>query len=315
MDQIDLVKSTFEARTGQKAHSVHQYENVMNNRVYRVETDSRPYIFKIYSSRDWPEDGKTLFVSKKLSEHSIPHANILVFDREDRRFPGGYLIEECLPGTTADRLTLSANEMVALFQKLAALVSRIHRIKLTNYGYTGDGKAAGWETFSEYMADSLDDHASPLLRLIDANELEAVRQEIHQRLKVCDGFPSVLCHGDLSTKNILVDSDQITLIDWDDVQSLCWMADISRLTVWMRMQYGEDAAMTYRKGFLDSYEAEYGMDVFYETENLLHVWHGLGFLGFFIGKGIGKGKPEYEAVKAVLQSSFAKCGMEMPQCL
>jgi len=83
---------------------IKKFENVENNTVYKIETDSKPYIFKIYSSKKWPEDGKLLFVNRKLKEHKIPHAEILAFSHGDINFPNGYLIEECLPGTTADRL-------------------------------------------------------------------------------------------------------------------------------------------------------------------------------------------------------------------
>jgi hypothetical protein len=80
-----------------------------------------------------------------------------VFNREDENFPNGYLIEECLPGTTADKLALSKKETISLFEKLAVLISQIHRIEMTNYGYTGGGTSAIWTTFSEFMYDILKD--------------------------------------------------------------------------------------------------------------------------------------------------------------
>ena len=75
MDNIDLIIKTFENQMNKKVYSVHKFENVPNNRVFKIETESLPYIFKIYSS-GWPENGKLPFVTRKLAEHKIPHAKI-----------------------------------------------------------------------------------------------------------------------------------------------------------------------------------------------------------------------------------------------
>ena len=269
-----------------------------------IEAESQSYIFKIYSCGR-PESGKISFVYRKLSENNILHPRFFTFSREDENFPNGYSIEECLPGTTADRLTLSEQEKVSLFEKLAVFVSRIHKIELVNYGYIGAGKPAIWTTFSECMHDILKDNAAGLIAngFINAEELRNVNKEICARLKRCDVFPSVLCHGDLSAKNILIHSNQMILIDWDDSQSLCWMADIARLTFWMKMIYSDREAAVYRKAFLDRYETSYDKNAFYEIEDTLHVWYGLDYLTFF------KNGAVCEKVKSLLRDSRNKCGI------
>jgi Ser/Thr protein kinase RdoA (MazF antagonist) len=313
LDNIILIKNTFEEKMNIPVKSIHQFENVQNNQVFKIETEALPYIFKIYSS-GWPEDGKLPFVSQKLDEYKIPHAKLFVFNRDNDNFPNGYLIEECLPGITADRIMMSGDETIKLFAKLAELVSRVHQIRLKNFGYTGGGVAM-WTTFSEFIYDMFNDCTSNLRahNLIDAASLETIREELHKRLTVCDQFPSVLCHGDLSTKNILVHADEIVLIDWDDTQSLCWMADIARLTFWMKLNYDGDTADTYRKVFLDRYETEYDKNIFFEMEDALHVWYGLDYLNFSVGNP--QYQYQYKNVKAILQNSLNKCNMEMLTCL
>jgi Ser/Thr protein kinase RdoA (MazF antagonist) len=152
------------------------------------------------------------------------------------------LIEECLPGTTADRLVLSKNQTIELFEKLGVLVSQIHQIKLSGYGYIGGG-IADWTKFSDFVCNSFDENTNNLLvhNLVKRSEIKSVWDEIYQRLKVCDIYPAVLCHTDLSVKNVLVNEDIITLIDWDDAFSLCWVADITHLTLWMKYEYGSNA--------------------------------------------------------------------------
>jgi thiamine kinase-like enzyme len=309
MYDADKIKITFEKHMEQSVHSIHQFENVPNNHVFKIETESQSYIFKVYAKCDWPENGKLPFVSRKLSEHKITHAKLFVFNRDDVNFPNGYLIEECLPGTTADRLTLSKEETLKLFEKLAVLISRVHQIKLTGYGYTGDG-IAKYTTFSEFMHDVYKDNTANLTAngFIETTELAEVNKTICARLKAYDVFPSVLCHGDLSAKNILVNSNEITLIDWDDVQSLCWLADIARLTLWMKLNYDSDTADACRKVFLDHYETEHDKSTFFEIEDTLHVWYGLDYLAFFAGT------PIEEKVKAHLHDSLRKCGLRLNIC-
>ncbi len=307
MYNIDIIKETFEGQMNKTVKSIHKIEEVPNNQVFKIYTELQPYIFKIYSS-GWPEDGKLPFVAHMLDEYKIPHAELFVFNREDNNFPNGYLIEECLQGITADRIIMSHDETIMLFDKLAVLVSQVHQIRVKNFGYTGTGVAM-WTTFSDFIYDMFNDCTSSLRtnNLISATRLEAIRQELHKRLIVCDQFPSVLCHGDLSTKNIIVHSDGIVLIDWDDTQSLCWMADIARLTFWMKLNYDDDTADTYRKVFLNRYETEYDKRIFHEVEDALHVWYGLDYLNF----SVGNPQYQYEKVNAILQNSLKQCNMEV----
>jgi len=64
MDNTELIIKTFEKSIGEAVCSVHKFDNVPNNQVFRVVTKSQDYIFKIYAKRDWPEDGKLSFVNK-----------------------------------------------------------------------------------------------------------------------------------------------------------------------------------------------------------------------------------------------------------
>jgi len=303
--ELSLIQKTFENQIQKSISSIHKMENVPNNHVFKIEAESESYIFKIYSKRNWPEDGKVPFIYRKLDEFHISHAQLFVFDREDENFPNGYLIEQCLPGTTADRLALSKDDTVLLFEKLAALVSRVHQISMINYGYTGGGAPAGWTTFSEFLYDVLTDNSDSLIAngFMETEELQNVNKAIHEKLKHYDVFPSVLCHGDLSEKNILVDTNEITLIDWDDAQSLPWVADITRLTFWMEIHYNEQMAATCKKAFLDCYETVYDKKIYYEMEDALHVWYGLDNLTFFTEGAV------CDKVKKLLQDSRNKCGI------
>lgn len=99
-------------------------------------------------------------------------------------------------------------------------------------------------------------------------------------------MPSVLCHGDLSDKNIIVrDNGKISLIDWDDAMSYNWMADISRLTFWMKMNYGEEESRLFRNTFLKHYRTDFRKSEFDIFERAFHIYCALDSLIYFIGIG------------------------------
>lgn len=308
MDNVDLIIQTFENLIGDRVCAIHKFDNVPNNQVFKIETALQSYIFKIYAKRDWPENGKIPFITDKLNEYNIPHAKLFIFERENSNFPNGFLIEECLPGITADKLTLSKEENINLYKKLALLVSRVHQIKLKNYGYTGGGIAA-WSTFSGFINDMFEDSSNNLKEknIFDALKLDKIHEKLYDKLKECDGYPAVICHNDLSTKNIIVNKEDIVLIDWDDVQSLIWMADIARMTLWMKLNYDSKTADEYRRVFLEYYETEYDKKAFDELEAALHVWYGLDYLNFALVA------PNYqyqcETLKMLLHEALLKSGI------
>jgi len=305
MNTMATIQKIFETRMGRAVHSIAEFGNVPNNRVFRIEAGPEAYIFKLYAKRDWPEDGKLPFITQKLDEYGIPHARLFAFDRDDANFPNGYLIEECLPGVTADRLSLSADGTVGLFEKLAALMSRVHQIPVTNFGYTSGG-TAGWSTFSRFIYDMFDDCTANLgvAYTIHSMPLHEIREMLYMKLKDCDGYPPVICHGDLSTKNMLVHAGELVLIDWDDAQSLCWMADIARLTFWMKLNYDEPTADTCRNTFLDCYETPYDKCAFDGLEDYLHVWYGLDYLNFAVAAT--NYQYQKEAVEVILTKTLAR---------
>ena len=101
-----------------------------------------------------------------------------------------------------------------------------------------------------------------------------------------EDLPSVLCHGDLSKKNIIVqDNDEILLIDWDDAIAFNWMADISRLTFWMKLNYNEQDCVLFRSIFLKHYRTAYRKSEFTSFESAFHIYSALDSLIFF--KSIG----------------------------
>jgi thiamine kinase-like enzyme len=264
-------------------------ENVLNNNVYKVVTNNNPYIFKVYKQKYWPEDGKLEFINNKLLENSISCAKLITFDRTDINIPTGYLIEEYLTGITADRIAFDKKKGMEFYKKLAQLVSRIHRIHLKNYGYIGSG-VASHDTFIDFISDKYDEITSPLENnnIIENISVETLKKLVIDRLLLSEKLPPVLNHGDLSTKNVVVNElGDLTLIDWDDATANNWLADISRMTYWMKFMYNEDEYELYRNTFLENYETN-NISAYNDFETAFHVLIGLDYLNFHMKN------PQYE---------------------
>ena len=75
------------------------------------------------------------------------------------------------------------------------------------------------------------------------------------------------------------------LIEWDDATALNWMADISRMTFWMKLNYNEQDSVLFRSTFLEHYQTVYRKSEFDSFESAFHIYSALDSLLFFISIG------------------------------
>lgn len=281
------VERIVERALGKKVNSIIEIANVTNNKVYKINVLGEKYILKLYRNIDWPENGKIPFVHKLLTEHNIPCAELIEFNKNYSDYPAGYLVEREVSGICADQIKLDKEREKQLYSDLAKMMSSIHNIPIENYGYIGDG-VADYDSLSEFFDEEFDDRTSMLIQqnIYTAEEMQRMKEQFLSVIHQFDNLPSVLCHGDLSLKNIIVDEvGGLTLIDWDDAMSFNWMADISRMTFWMKMNYDSNRYFELRNLFLDHYHTDYRKDEFSKFESAFYIYVALDSLIYYINLG------------------------------
>ena len=282
---IETVKQIIRTHFGCDTDEIGKIRNITNNSVYFFTIAGKHYYLKLYRSKNWPEKGKVPFVYQRLSQNHIRSAELIAYNRDNEMYPNGYLIECEIQGTAADKILLDREQEIGLYIKLAELMSSVHSIRIPNYGYIGSGIAShnGMTDFLEDEFDGIDDS---LEGIVPEKQLKKMKAKVLDTMHNYEDLPSVLCHGDLSKKNVIIcDDGEISLIDWDDAMALNWMADVSRLTFWMRQNYSNQEYGLLRNVFLEHYRTTHRKAQFDAFESAYHIYIALDFLIFSIRVG------------------------------
>ena len=277
---MEIVEQIIKRCFGCYPDEIRKNENKTNNDVYFFTVAGNHYFLKLYRNKEWPEAGKVLFVYRSLAQKNIPCAELITYEREDETYPNGYLIEREIPGRVADKIQLTREQETELYGKLAELMSSVHDIRIKNYGYIGSGVAC-YDSLIDFFEDEFDRFDDALKDTISEMQLKKLKEKVIQTVNDFEDLHSVLCHGDLSKKNVIIrDNGEISLIDWDDAIALNWMADISRLTFWMKQSYNEQEYALYRNTFLEHYHTSLRKADFDIFEKAYHIYSALDFLLF-----------------------------------
>ena len=139
---------------------------------------------------------------------------------------------------------------------------------------------------TDFLEDEFEGIDDRLKGIISEKLLKKMKAKVLDTMHDYEDLPSVLCHGDLSKKNVIMrDDGEISLIDWDDAMALNWMADVSRLTFWMKQNYSNQEYSLFRNVFLDHYGATHRKAQFDAFESAYHIYIALDFLIFSIRVG------------------------------
>ncbi len=96
---------------------------------------------------------------------------------------------------------------------------------------------------------------------------------------------------------------ELSLIDWDDAMAYNWVADIARMTYWMKFHYDEYEYALSRNAFLERYATDNSVRDFDSLETTFHAWIGLDHLDYFYGQ------TRYERTMRYFKDNVAKLNL------
>ena len=257
--------------------------NTTNNDVYIIQNDGKEYILKLYKSKNWPENGKNIFVNSLLEKKKINFAKVIDYSRDCDFSKGGYILEEKITGNPVDLNNLSLTDGKLLYKHLAKFIKKVHSITFKKYGWINNGYPY-FNTFCDFLLYDIKEHSESLIKekILTKSVFEKVCNHLKKSFSELNITPC-LCHGDLSLRNAIWDGKQLTLIDYDDAMALPNYADIARLTFDMR---GYSNFEEFRKAFLDTYfKSSQEQKSFEEFEKLYHLYCCIDWIDFDINKG------------------------------
>jgi Ser/Thr protein kinase RdoA (MazF antagonist) len=303
---VEAVRAAAESVLGAEIRVVGRLPFGNVNEVFRVETDGRAYVVKVFRNAGWPEAGKLPWVESQLTLGGVPHARMIHYTRDASRFPHGFSVCEFVEGENCKGLIREGRlKPEAFCEHAASFLRRVHAISVPRYGYIGDGEGmfedfVGWLLAREVFDNlrKVDDGSSlaETLRPRFEDEVEPVLRRFEKR------FKPVLVHADCTPKNGLLDAKgRFLFVDWDEAVAGVALWDYASLTYWhsyMLKGVGARDADGFRGAFFRGYGAvDFDPDELRDIEWALHTTQAAGELSYLYMAGDA---PGYRRVRELL---------------
>jgi len=254
-----------------------------NNQAYIIEDGIKQYIFKTYASKNWPEDGKLLYVNSLLTKMGVRYAKEIAYDRQYQAFKGGYVIEQKIEGVPGTDKSLNEEQVKDVYKKMAKYIKEVHKYQFSSYGYLNFGKP-DYSTLGDYVEDVMYENYE-VLKIYDEFKIENFDSLVKKLCKKLDSFNKkpVLCHGDFSIRNVIYNDGEVVLIDWDDAMALPAYCDIARMTYDLLWLDGNNKDK-FKDVFLKEYFKDGSIEEYKEFEKCYHIFSSFDFLAHSINK-------------------------------
>ena len=256
------------------------------NQVFKGELENfGKVIIRIFPSSSWPEEGKLVWINRKLAENNILNAEILFLTRKGEVFKNGFMIQRFVEGELVEHLAKENTDIYPeYYRDLGLLIKQIHAIELPKYGYIGDG-TGNHKTFAGYINRDIDRFFESNGKLgikvdIDVNEFKEI---VIKGLSSVNTLKPVLNHNDLSPNNVIKNKDgELVLIDWDNAVSNIWINDFAVMTYWMRNRHKDNSLREdLISMFLEGYKPDLNTNELRRYEKYFHLLQSFNLLGYY----------------------------------
>lgn len=220
-DYTDKANAVIEALFGKKSEKIDYKTTGLTNYVFEVKVPDGEFIIRVSTS---PEKIKNFFkeqwVIDRVRKEGLPVAEIIKVGSDIIDAP--YMVQKKLQGQVA----LYHPEKKKILQKMGEYTCLINSIPTTAYGNVFDwsserlSKNFTWAAFLDNEIEC-NERLQVLERnkMMSTNALEKLRNNL-ERIEDLN-LPTVLNHGDMRRKNVLVDEKGTikAIIDWEEACS------------------------------------------------------------------------------------------------
>lgn len=219
---LDPILHYLELALGSLIHHIEPVTTgTSNERIFIVQNATDNYILRILEAGNKPLKLR-MAIAELLSTAQLPVPAILASSLTSPGITGDleWLLEEDISGTWFTPELMNQEEILQGLRELGHYLHQLHHIETKGFGsILFPDLQAPYPTFAAWLD-------SRQYSILEACLSGAIPETVLESIDAADRFlrdtyqgPPVLCHGDLSNENILIDHGQVrAIIDWEDMK-------------------------------------------------------------------------------------------------
>lgn len=259
------------------------------NKTFKVELDEQTIYCKLYTD-DASAARKTVLIYNLFREHGIPCPEVLYSDLDGTYCAYPLIVLSGLQGTNLSTIQYSWDKsaLVPIYQQFGTLTAKIHSIIFDRFGEPVEEHGA-------IVPGPINHNQGPfvtwnaMMRVVHQNRVDFLKgTKLEHLVDPIIRFSELflnkevlitprLCHGDLNSKNILVDRGVISgIIDVDEVFIGNCEEDLMRIEL---NHFADSSSSPIKTAFFNAYHVSIALDAgynqrrrfFYISRNLIWV--------------------------------------------
>lgn len=276
------------AYTGEVVRNVIQLTNGEVNYVFRVETEKRVFVIRIFRQPSTQAAQKLLWIEEQLSQRGVAHAKIIHITATHPVFKNGWMLQEFIVGVSGWDYMQGTQKLPEFYEKLGRVLAQIHAIPLERFGDINNGKGEHehYIAANERYVHTVVEKLKSVITLPADSEAKMV-QELGRLRAIEPKLKPVLVHTDANPGNCIITPEgELVLIDWDNARGLFWVQDVAYLTATEKYReawgdFREDRSESIRDNFLKGHGlGEFNLEEIALIERWSHLIQGLNWLDY-----------------------------------
>ena len=236
-EEIDkLVPRAVEESLKVKVKNIKKLTHGEVNYVYKVETDNRTVVIRVFRRKYWPNIKRVKYIEELLKDIHGVHPETLFLTSDSSIFENGFMITEYIEGKNGQEAIEQKNISFEEFHRqLFKKLKRIYEIPIVGFGHLNPEDET-YDDFLSFRIGQLHDRFNDLETIPEYDEVYLTQiEDVFKKLiePLNSRIKPVIVHGDATPANTIYTSNaEIIILDWDNASANTFMRDISLLTYW-----------------------------------------------------------------------------------